>query len=64
MQKSWPVVFSQLESTALSNPSAVSDRVRRRLLDFPEPEVQRANIAVDNGRISRIPPAAVVAAGT
>ncbi|KAI0398695.1 hypothetical protein F4802DRAFT_592417 [Xylaria palmicola] len=37
--------FSDLETLALSDPSALSDEDRRRILDFPEPATQAANIA-------------------
>ncbi|KAI1171967.1 hypothetical protein F4777DRAFT_27641 [Nemania sp. FL0916] len=37
--------FPNLESSALSDPSSISIEDRRRILDFPEPEIQAANIA-------------------
>ncbi len=38
-------VFPDFEATALTNPSAFSNEDKRRVLDFPQPEVQDANIA-------------------
>lgn len=37
--------FPALERSALSDPPSVTDKDRRRILDFPEPETQHSNIA-------------------
>lgn len=38
-------VFPDFEATALTNPSAFSNEDKQRVLDFPQSEVQDANIA-------------------
>jgi hypothetical protein len=37
--------YPELEKSALSDPSSLSNLDRRRLLDFPEPEIQSSNIS-------------------